>query len=133
MKALTVHQPFAQDILCGDKTVEYRTWRTKHRGDLLICSAVSNDKVLKDYCILGHALGIVELYDIREGEEGFEWLLRNPRFVKPFPVRGMPGVFNVDVEPEVLTTDFEEAITYWYDNGYLDINVLLAAEPDEIK
>lgn len=36
--AITVHQPFADDILDGRKTVENRTWSTAYRGPLLIHS-----------------------------------------------------------------------------------------------
>src|SRR5258708_38096209 len=36
MKALSIQQPWAWAILAGVKTVENRTWRTFHRGPLLI-------------------------------------------------------------------------------------------------
>ncbi len=37
MKALTVQSPFAQLIASGSKTIEVRSRKTSHRGDVLIC------------------------------------------------------------------------------------------------
>lgn len=39
MKTLSVQQPFATFIAQGWKTIEVRTWRTDHRGPLLIASS----------------------------------------------------------------------------------------------
>lgn len=36
MKALTICQPYAELIACGDKRVENREWFTSYRGPLLI-------------------------------------------------------------------------------------------------
>lgn len=36
MKALTICQPYAELIACGEKRVENRTWATSYRGELLI-------------------------------------------------------------------------------------------------
>jgi hypothetical protein len=36
MKALTVLQPWAQLLILGAKRYETRSWKTKHRGPLLI-------------------------------------------------------------------------------------------------
>ena len=36
MKALTIHQPYAELIASGEKRVENRTWATRHRGHLAI-------------------------------------------------------------------------------------------------
>lgn len=38
MKALTIRQPWASAISFGMKAHETRSWGTKYRGDLLICS-----------------------------------------------------------------------------------------------
>lgn len=38
MKALSLHQPYAQAVIIGSKTIETRSWATKHTGDVLICS-----------------------------------------------------------------------------------------------
>ena len=36
MRAITIHQPYASLIARGEKTVELRSWRTHHRGPLLV-------------------------------------------------------------------------------------------------
>ena len=42
LKALSIIQPWAGFILCGEKRVENRTWKTYHRGPLLIHSSRSS-------------------------------------------------------------------------------------------
>lgn len=79
MKALTVRQPWAAMILRGTdrKTIENRTWRTDHRGPLLIHSsarfrqdeyeaayAICRRKGLKlppskSSCVCGKIIGVV--------------------------------------------------------------------------
>ncbi len=44
MKVITVKQPFASLIACGLKEYEFRTWKTKYRGEILIHAAKSVDK-----------------------------------------------------------------------------------------
>jgi hypothetical protein len=39
MKAITIHQPYAELIARGDKQIENRTWRTHHEGPLAIHAA----------------------------------------------------------------------------------------------
>ena len=36
MKAISIRQPYASFVFAGIKTVENRTWKTEHRGRLLI-------------------------------------------------------------------------------------------------
>lgn len=44
MKVLTIKQPFATLIAKGYKEYEFRTWRTKYRGDILIHAGKGIDK-----------------------------------------------------------------------------------------
>jgi len=91
--ALSVKQPFADQIATGQKRVEYRTWLTHHRGDLLI---VSTKKPEVGSLPLGCAVALVSVVDCVESEEGdWEWILENPRPIKPFPVRGNTGLYRV--------------------------------------
>lgn len=44
MKVLTIKQPFASLIAEGYKEYEFRTWKTKYRGELLIHAGKGIDK-----------------------------------------------------------------------------------------
>ena len=44
MKVLTIKQPWATLIMQKDKRFEFRSWRTKYRGDLLIHAGKGIDK-----------------------------------------------------------------------------------------
>ena len=48
MRALSIIQPWGTLILDGIKTIETRTWSTKHRGDLLICAGKKYDADFDD-------------------------------------------------------------------------------------
>ncbi len=120
MKALSVQQPFALEILSGQKTIEVRSWDTLHRGDLLICSSgkpafskEEMEELEEEYgCVFlyGHALCVVHLAEIRlmrKGDEekalmeafdpeSYSWMLQDVRPVIPFPVKGKQGLFHVD-------------------------------------
>lgn len=45
MKTITIQQPFATLIAKGYKLYEFRTWKTKYRGDLLIHAGKGVDKL----------------------------------------------------------------------------------------
>lgn len=50
MKVLTIKQPFATLIAEGLKEYEFRTWKTKYRGELLIHAGKGIDKkAMKKY------------------------------------------------------------------------------------
>ncbi len=44
MKVITVKQPYASLIAAGIKEYEFRTWKTKYRGEILIHAGKSIDK-----------------------------------------------------------------------------------------
>jgi len=44
MKVITIKQPYASLIAEGYKEYEFRTWKTKYRGDILIHAGKSVDK-----------------------------------------------------------------------------------------
>jgi hypothetical protein len=107
MKALSVRQPWASQILTGAKWLEIRSWKTAYRGSLLIC--VSRRPRLANLPS-GVALCIVDLRDCRPmtaaDEPGsgvqaapglFAWVLGHCRSIEPFAVSGRLGLFEVDV------------------------------------
>lgn len=119
MKAFSIKQPWASLIDSGEKTVEVRSWTTKYRGPLLICSGASPMRgfAWKSPALLGKALCVVELLDVvpfdREQhgkaccipedmlhmvEGQFAWILGAVREIKPFPVKGQLGIFELPGE-----------------------------------
>ena len=98
MRALSIRQPFAEAIMRGTKTTEYRSGPTNIRGRILIYASLgrygddAESEMLKEFGITdveaddlprGVIIGSVELHDSDEGE----WYLRNPQraenFVEP--------------------------------------------------
>ena len=115
MKALSIHPYYAMAILCRNKTVEVRSWKTEYRGDILICSTA---KKYKD-TIPGHALCVATLTGIEPMQEKhikealmdpshlkqglFAWKLENVRCIMPFPVKGRLSLWTCDHEIEFVT------------------------------
>lgn len=117
MKALTIKQPYASLVWRGEKSVEWRSWSTTHRGDLLICSgalwADGEYEVPEESLHLfptGCALCVVRLYDVVPMStahlagavlddlpvpQGYSWLFDRVREVERVKVRGKPGIFEV--------------------------------------
>jgi len=118
-KALTVKQPYANNLIDSDdgkfayKSIEVRRRPTKYRGDLLICSSASPIIYGLEN---GVTLGFVELYDIKPISEftpedwentlipedkrhlfkkGFGWMMRKPRPVIEYPIKGQLGIYNL--------------------------------------
>lgn len=123
MRALTVRQPFASLIAYGNKTLEIRSRRTNHRGQLLICAGaneyngnlidpdvpgrvVSCSRYLQEsremspnveMFPLGVAVAIVELVDCRE---------MTPDDARRACVEYRPGLFAWEFENAVLIEPF---------------------------
>lgn len=62
MKVLTIKQPFATLIIEGYKEYEFRTWKTKFRGEFLIHAGKSIDKEAMErfkYLNLEYKTGVI--------------------------------------------------------------------------
>lgn len=92
MLALSVKQPFASEISRGVKRREYRTWKTGHRGDLLI---VASRAPVIEGLPAGAAVCVVELVNVTGHDGAYVWHLRNPRPVAPVAVRGYAALYRV--------------------------------------
>ena len=98
MKALSIYPEPVMEIFMGDKTIEYRTWQTDYRGDLLICAGAKKEVGY----VNGYAYFVVSLLDVRpsegdwDGNQMFDWILSAPRLIRPIPVRGRLYLFDVD-------------------------------------
>ena len=55
MKVLTIKQPYASLIAYGKKKYEFRSWKTKYRGEILIHASKRSDK---------KAMKEISLYDL---------------------------------------------------------------------
>lgn len=124
MKAISIRNPYAHMILCGEKEFEFRTWQTDYRGDLLICSS-ANPKIKNTIC--GHALCIVRLNDITKvtpknyrdfgldrsdlDNKLYAWQLTDIRVIKPFPVKGKLNFYNVDDELIEIIDNGDDSLT----------------------
>ena len=112
VKALSVKQPWADMIMNGQKKIEIRTWRTRYRGDVIICSSQS-PKTERS----GLALCIAEIYDVRpvtkedsvnaccdvDIETEYAWCLKNIRRLKYFePIKGKLSIYDIELPKECL-------------------------------
>jgi hypothetical protein len=141
MKALSVRQPFADQIAIGVKTIEFRTWSTDHRGKLLICASshdpglwldVEADGAVEQLPLpCGVMLCVVKLVNIRqmtradakdydcEFDPGtLAWELEGGYAVLPEPVTGKLHLFEV---PDDLIVKMPEGDS-WMDYDYPNRN-----------
>lgn len=127
MKVLTIKQPWAELIINGYKKYEFRGWKTKYRGKILIHAGMSLEKDMmirfKDYNLdytLGAIIGEADLVDcilvdkkfneelrnidpIVYGRsnhvENYAWKLENIiKYDEPIPCKGQLGLWNYDVD-----------------------------------
>lgn len=136
MKALTVRQPWAAMICAGHKRIEVRSWRTAHRGPLLLHAAARPEPAYADECRaagfpLGAVVAVVEVVGCRPLEvadleaAGFvaggatakevaglwAWELAGVREVWPVACRGRLSLWEAPAEvvAAVMTATDEEA------------------------
>lgn len=94
MKALSVRGDYVMDMIAGKKKIEYRTWGTKYRGPLLMCSTAK--KVAG--AVPRYALCVVDLKDIEyvEEDECYYWYIELKNLIDPVQIKGQLKLFNVD-------------------------------------
>ena len=117
MKALSLRQPFANEIATGRKTIETRTWSTKHRGRVAICASKSRKRYLglhpaPPYGAIVAVATIVDCKPMMQADEraalchvypeAWSWFLEDIVRVKPVPIRGALGLFEIDLAEEDL-------------------------------
>jgi hypothetical protein len=120
MKCISVKSPWWEKILSGEKTIEVRSWDTRYRGDLLICST-ANPKAGKDGVDerfkVGRTICVAKLIAVRrykpgdyeksgkvlfDGSGQYAWVLANVRPVVRYAVKGQQRVFERYVQLEFL-------------------------------
>ena len=93
MKALSVRGDYVMDMIAGKKKIEYRTWSTKYRGPLLMCSTTK--KVAGS--APGYATCVVNLKSIEYAafDKCYYWHIELLDVIKPIHVKGQLKLFNV--------------------------------------
>ena len=131
MKVLTLKQPWATLVAEGIKKYEFRSWKTKYRGKVLIHAGTGIDKEdMEKYSNLDlefpsrKIIAIVEIEDCLELDEklnkkiieenniaygnkirtGYAWKLKNVKKIKyRKEVNGKLGLWNIDLnEKEII-------------------------------
>lgn len=126
MKTLTIKEPWASLIIEEYKKYEFRSWKTKYRGKILIHAGCSVEKDMmerfKDYDINikpGYIIGEATLTDCILVDEGFNkelrkidpvvygrsnhaqtyaWKLENIiKYEEPIPCKGKLGLWNYEI------------------------------------
>lgn len=126
MKALSVKQPWAKALVDGAKTIEVRTWATRHRGPLVICASASPNNWFffyeagNEHWLIpsGCILGIVDLIDCRpmtKADEDaafcdcypgdFAWVVKPIARCLPDSIKGKLNLFDVPDENLVRLDD----------------------------
>ena len=97
--ALSVMQPYAEQIMLGIKTFEYRSRRTNRRGRVYLYAsktrhenAVEWDRLANANVPFGRVIGTVEIVecDWSAAHNCFRWHLRNPRRIPPKRPQNQP-------------------------------------------
>lgn len=123
MKVISIKQPWASLIINGYKKYEFRTWKTKYRGEILIHASKSYDKKLIEYfneynleypigCIIGKVnlndcIPVTEkfekvliktnekVYGLSHGRDGYAFeLTKIKKFDKPIEINGKLGIWD---------------------------------------
>lgn len=112
IKALSLKQPWANMIASGEKTIETRVWSTDYRGPLLIVASKQPDPNFANVAgPFGQAVAKALLVDCRRMTREDEiaaccriypgavaWILEDIVSIRPFPVRGQRGLYDVEME-----------------------------------
>ena len=102
-KCLMIHPEWAVQILDGTKTIEYRSWPTRYRGDFFIGSTAT--KTLRAFlCAVAHLDDVV----YNEKDKIYEWRLSNVREIKPIPIRGQQRLFECGIDDYQVIDDLPD-------------------------
>lgn len=100
MLALSIKNPYAYQILTGDKKIEYRTWPAKNVNQFLLVS--SGTPSSSDFGLglpNGYALAIVKITSVSENKDidgYYHWHISPVVPVEPFKVKGKLHFYDVD-------------------------------------
>jgi hypothetical protein len=116
MRAISIRQPWVDLILAGEKDIENRSRRTRHRGPLLVHAGKRLDMsareelealgfLLPDDPMTGGIVGVVDIVDVVEDHPSrwamaghFHWVLENPRPLPFVELTGKLGIWETGLE-----------------------------------
>lgn len=91
MRALSVRQPFADQIIKGTKRVEYRSRPTNIRGRVYVYASETPGSPKGESLRRGVVIGTVEIHKCTGKPNDYQWHLRNPKpLAKPKKPTGRP-------------------------------------------
>ena len=99
MRALSIRQPYAEQIMRGQKTIEYRSKKTNIRGRIYIYASLTpgSEEAFDEMNLkvgdlpTGVLIGTVELVDCLGDYDDYEWHLARPeRLPKPIKPKKHP-------------------------------------------
>jgi predicted transcriptional regulator len=91
MLALSVRQPYADQIMRGTKRIEYRSRPTKVRGRVYIYASLKPASSRGEDLPRGVIVGAVEIHNCTGSPGKYHWHLRNPkRLSRPRKPVGKP-------------------------------------------
>ncbi|WP_137596734.1 ASCH domain-containing protein [Paucilactobacillus kaifaensis] len=116
MKALSIKNPYAEQILLGNKTIEYRSWTPPQqiKQFLLVSSGTPSDTEFGLYFAHGYALAIVNIDRVsaKQNSDGnYQWHVSTAVPVEPFQVKGKLHFYDVDDDLIKPRTDLLESMT----------------------
>lgn len=99
MKALSVRSDYIRDMIEGHKMVEFRSWNTNYRGDVLLCGTVKKAAGGAP----GYAIAVAKLEKVEwiDEDDCYYWHLApfiegGSYLIEPIKVKGQLKLFNVD-------------------------------------
>jgi hypothetical protein len=114
VKVIVIRQPWAHLIVTGVKRIENRTWRTNHRGPILISAAARapgerelqaiearHDVELPRNLPTGGIVGIADIIDVVVESRDPYWVgpigfvLDNASHLQFRPLKGQLGIFDI--------------------------------------
>lgn len=99
MKALSIRSDYIRDMIEGHKLVEFRSWNTNHRGDVLLCGTVKKAAGGAP----GYAIAVAKLEEVEwvDEDDCYYWHIApfekgGSYLIEPIKVKGQLKLFNVD-------------------------------------
>ena len=81
-RAISIRQPYVEQILRGEKTIEYRTRKTNIRERVYLYASLT--KETDEDLPTGLIVGSVEIVDCTGYEGNYEWHLASPKRLKKY-------------------------------------------------